>query len=328
LAEKIVAQKIEPASLIRAFCLFFAGMILTASIFAAAPMQRSQAPGYFRIMLGNFEVTVLNDGTADLPVHELLSGMTPTAINAALAKSFLKSPLETSFNAFLINTGSKLVLVDSGAAGLFGPTLGKILESLKAAGYEPGQIDDIFLTHMHPDHVGGLVDNGKILFPNATVHVQKREADYWLSEANLEKADANMKGFFQGAVGAIKPYMSAGKLQIFDGDAELSPGITSQSGGGHTPGHTRYMIESQGQKILLVGDLIEVAAIQFDRPDVTMSFDSNGKRSAMERVQAFEAASTGGYLIGAAHMQFPGIGHIVKESGRYRWIPVNYTQMR
>jgi glyoxylase-like metal-dependent hydrolase (beta-lactamase superfamily II) len=303
-------------------------MLVAVSVFAAAPMVHTQAPGYFRIMLGGYEITAINDGTADLPVHELLSGMTPDAINMTLAKSYLKSPLETSFNAFLINTGKKLVLVDAGAAGLFGPTLGKFLGNLKAAGYDPGQIDDIFLTHMHPDHVGGLVDGGKVVFPNATVHVQKREADYWLSQANLEKADAKMKGFFQGAIASVNPYISAGKFQVFEGDAELSPGITSQSGGGHTPGHTRYAIESQGQKILLVGDLIEVAAIQFGRPDVTMSFDSNGKRSAMERVHAFDAAAKGGYLIGAAHMQFPGIGHIVKDGKHYRWIPVNYIQMR
>jgi glyoxylase-like metal-dependent hydrolase (beta-lactamase superfamily II) len=320
--------KLKLAGLIPAWCAFVAGMLVAASVFASGLMPKSQAPGYFRMMLGSFEVTALNDGTADLPVHELLSGMTPAAINTTLAKSYLKSPLETSFNAFLINTGSKLVLFDAGAAGLFGPTLGKFLENLKAAGYDPAQIDDIFLTHMHPDHVGGLVINGKIVFPNATVHVQKREADYWLSQANLDKAGASMKGFFQGAMASINPYISAGKFQVFEGDAELSPGITSQSGGGHTPGHTRYVIESQGQKILLVGDIIEVAAIQFDRPGVTMSFDSDGKRSAMERVQVFDAASNDGYLVGAAHMQFPGLGHIVKEGKRYRWIPINYTQMR
>lgn len=322
-----MTKKIKIAGVISAL-FAIAASTAAAFVFAAAPMAKTQAPGYYRIMLGSFEVTALSDGTADLPVHELLGGMPVAAIKTTLSQSHLSSPLETSFNAFLVNTGSKLILFDAGAAGLFGPTLGKLLTSLRAAGYEPAQIDEIFLTHMHPDHVGGLVDNGKVVFPNATVHVQKREADTWLSQANLDKADASMKGFFHGPMAATTPYISAGKFMVFEGDAELSPGITSQTGNGHTPGHTRYMVESQGQKLLLVGDLIEVAAIQFDRPAITMSFDSDAKRSATERVQAFEAAAKGRYLIGAAHLPFPGLGHIVQEGKHHRWIPSNYTQMR
>jgi glyoxylase-like metal-dependent hydrolase (beta-lactamase superfamily II) len=177
------------------------GVAFTASpVSAAAPMVKTQAPGFYRTMLGDFEITVISDGTVDLPVDKLLSE--PAALtDATLKKSFLGSPLEVSDNAFLINTGSRLVLVDTGAGTLFGPTLGKLIANLRAAGYAPEQVDDILLTHMHPDHVGGLVANGQRVFPNAIVHADEHEAAYWLNKANMDKAPARFQGLFPGCHG-------------------------------------------------------------------------------------------------------------------------------
>ena len=301
--------------------------LVAAPAFAAAPMAKTPAPGYFRMMLGDFEVTAVNDGTVDLPVDKLLAGIKPAAISTALAKSFVKSPLETSVNSFVINTGTKLVLVDAGAAGLFGPTLGKFVANLKAAGYQPEQIDEIYVTHMHADHVGGLAANGNPVFPNAVVRAQKQESDYWLSQANMDKNPAKADAF-KGAMASLNPYVSTGKFKAFEGNVELVPGISSHSGKGHTPGHTTYVVESRGQKLVLIGDLVHVGAVQFDHPEATVSFDSDQKTAAAERKQAFDAAARGHYLIGAAHLQFPGIGHIEKEGKGYEFIPVNYTQMR
>ena len=305
----------------------FAAALLAAPAFAAAPMVKTPAPGYFRMMLGDFEITAVNDGTVDLPVDKLLQGVKPAVLDAALGKSFLKSPLETSVNAFLINTGSKLILVDAGAAGLFGPTLGKFVANLKAAGYQPEQIDEVYVTHMHADHVGGLTANGQPAFPNAIVRAQKQESDYWLSQANMDKNPAKADGF-KGAMMSLNPYVSAGKFKAFEGDVELVPGISSHSGKGHTPGHATYVVQSKGQKLVLIGDLVHVGAVQFGHPEVTISFDSDQKAAAAERKQAFDAAARGHYLVGASHLQFPGIGHIEKEGKGYEFIPVNYTQMR
>jgi glyoxylase-like metal-dependent hydrolase (beta-lactamase superfamily II) len=299
-----------------------AAALIAAPAFAAAPMVKTPAPGYFRMMLGDFEVTAISDGTVDLPVDKLLQGVKPAAVDAALAKSFLKSPLETSDNAFLINTGDKLVLVDTGAGSLFGPTLGKFLVNLKAAGYQPEQIDEIYLTHMHGDHIGGLAANAQRTFPNAVVRAQKQESDFWLSQENLDK-NPKMADYFKGAMGALNPYVGAGKFQPFEGDVELAPGISSHSGKGHTPGHATYVVQSKGQKLVLVGDLIHVAAVQMPHPEITISFDSDQKAAAAARRQAFDAAARGGYLIGGAHLQFPGIGHLRKDGKGY-----NYTQMR
>jgi glyoxylase-like metal-dependent hydrolase (beta-lactamase superfamily II) len=295
---------------------------------AAAPMVKTPAPGYFRMMLGNFEVTALSDGTADLPVDQLLTGTTKEKIDKALARVFLASPLQTSVNAFLINTGDKLVLVDTGSGTLFGPTVGKLMANLKASGYEPEQVDEIYITHMHPDHVGGLATDGKLNFPNAIVRADKRDADYWLSAETLAKADEGSKGFIQGAQSMLGPYVQAGKFKPFDGDTELVPGVRAHAAYGHTPGHTIYLVESNGQKLVLWGDLMHVAALQFPDPSITIKFDSDSKAAMAQRKKAFADAAKGGYWVGAAHLPFPGLGHLKAEGKGYAFFPVNYSVIR
>jgi glyoxylase-like metal-dependent hydrolase (beta-lactamase superfamily II) len=295
---------------------------------AAAPQVKTQAPGYYRVMLGDFEVTALSDGTVALPVDKLLTNTTPGQVDKALKRSFLKPPVETSVNGYLINTGSKLVLIDTGAAGLFGPTLGNLLANLKAAGYQPEQVDEIYITHMHADHVGGLVADGKLAFPNAVVRADQHDADFWLSAANLEKAPAEMKGFFQGAQASLNPYVAAGKFKPFNGDTELVPGIKAVAAAGHTPGHSTYLVESQGQTLALWGDLMHVAAVQFGSPSVTIQFDTDSKAAAVQRKKAYAEAAKRGYLVGSAHLSFPGLGHLRTEGKGYEWVPLNYSGLK
>jgi glyoxylase-like metal-dependent hydrolase (beta-lactamase superfamily II) len=299
-------------------------VVAPATASAAAPQVRTQAPGFYRTMLGDFEVTALSDGTVDLDVPKLLAE--PAAkTNAALARAFVQAPLETSVNAYLVNTGTKLVLVDAGAGALFGPTLGKLLANLRAAGYAPEQVDDIFITHMHPDHVGGLAAGGQRVFPNATLHADRRDADFWLSQANLDKAPASMKGFFQGAMASVNPYVSAGRFEPFDADGEPVPGIRTIATHGHTAGHTSYLVESKGRQLLVIGDLIHVASVQFADPGVTIAFDSDAKAAAVSRATLFGRAERDGAMVGAAHLQFPGLGHLRAAGKSWQWVPVNYS---
>lgn len=291
---------------------------------AAAPQVKTQAPGYYRMMLGDFEVTALSDGTIDLPVDKLLTNIKPAQLEKALSRAYLKAPVESSVNAFLINTGSQLVLVDAGAGNLFGPTVGKLVASLKAAGYQPEQVDAVLITHMHPDHIGGLTTGEQRTFPNATVHVDKADADFWLSADNMKKAPADAQGTFQGAMAALTPYSKADKLKPFAGDTELVPGIKSIGAHGHTPGHSAYSVESKGQKLVLWGDLLHVAAVQFADPSVTIQFDSDSKAAA-QRKKAFADAAKQGYWVGAAHVSFPGIGHVASEGKGYVYVPANYS---
>lgn len=295
---------------------------------AAAPQVKTQAPGYYRMMLGDFEVTALNDGTVDLPMDKLLTGAKPGQVARALQHAYLGVPLETSVNGYLINTGSKLVLVDTGAASLFGPTLGKLLGHLKAAGYQPEQVDEIYITHLHGDHVGGLLSEGKPAFPNAVVRIDQREADYWLSEANMAKAPEAAQGGFKGAMMSIKPYQEAGRFKLFEGSpqgVELVPGVRAVSTYGHTPGHNVYVAESKGQKLAIWGDLMHVAAVQFPDPSVTIQFDSDSKAARPQREKAYADAAKHGYYVGVAHVAFPGIGRLRADGKGYIWVPANYS---
>jgi len=231
-------------------------------------------------------------------------------------------------NAFLVNTGTKLVLVDTGSGNLFGPTLGNLLANLKASGYEPGQVDEVYITHMHPDHVGGLSTDGKMNFPNAIVRADKHDADYWLSAETLAKADEGSKGFVQGAQAMLGPYVQAGKFKPFEGDTELVPGVRAHAAYGHTPGHTIYVVESNGQKLVLWGDLMHVAALQFPDPSITIKFDSDSKAAMAQRKKAFADAAKNGFWVGAAHLPFPGLGHLKSAGKGYTFIPVNYSVIR
>jgi glyoxylase-like metal-dependent hydrolase (beta-lactamase superfamily II) len=321
----MISSKLSTSA--RAVAVFAAVAAASAPALAAAPMAKFQAPGFYRTTLGDFEVTVLNDGTLDLPVTKLLKQ--PAAkTEQALTKSFQASPLQTSVNGFLINTGTKLVLIDTGAASLFGPTLGQLLGNLKASGYKPEQVDEIYITHMHGDHVGGLAANDQRVFPNAIVRAGKLDADYYLSQANMDKAPADGKDDYQGAMLSINPYIKAGKFQPIVANSELVPGIKSYATGGHTPGHIIYAVESKGQKLVLLGDLLHVQSVQFDDPGVGIEFDSDSAIATAGRKEAFAAAAKGGYLIGSAHLSFPGLGHVRAVGKGYQFVPVSYSQPR
>jgi glyoxylase-like metal-dependent hydrolase (beta-lactamase superfamily II) len=316
-------------SLRRSAAAVLGSLALASVAHAEAPQVKTQAPGYYRMMLGDFEVTALLDGILDLPPKNLLTNTTQAQVGKLLARSFQGDAVPTSVNAYLVNTGSKLVLIDAGAATLFGPTLGQLLGNLKAAGYTPEQVDAVVITHMHGDHVGGLMAGSALAFPNATVHADQHDADFWLSAANLEKAPKEMKNFFLGAQASIKPYIAAGKFKPFNGaTAELVPGITAIATHGHTPGHAVYAVESKGQKLVLWGDLMHVAAVQFVQPSVTITFDSDSKAAAAQRKKAYADAAKGRYLIGSAHLPFPGLGHIRAEGKGYAFVPLDYNSVR
>lgn len=301
---------------------------VSLAAYAEAPMAKSAAPGYYRVMLGDFEVTALSDGVVALPVEKLLTNTKPEKTLKALQKHHLSTPTATSVNGYLINTGSKLVLIDTGAATLFGPTLGRLANSLKAAGYSPEQVDEVYITHMHGDHVGGLMNGDQLAFPNAIVRADQHDADFWLSQVNMDKAPADAKGAFQGAMASINPYVKAGKFKAFNGDTELVPGVKAVAARGHTPGHSVYLVESKGQKLMLWGDLMHVAAVQFENPTVTISFDSDSKAAMAQRLKAYADAAKQGYMVGATHLSFPGLGYVRSEGKGYAWVPVNYVPVK
>ncbi|WP_273855251.1 MBL fold metallo-hydrolase [Serratia liquefaciens] len=301
--------------------------VMSLQTLAAAPQVKTPAPGFYRIMLGSYEVTALSDGVLRLPVDRLLLNSSPKQIEIALAEHHQGLPVVTSVNAYLINTGSKLILVDTGAGSLLGDGLGKLVVNLKAAGYQPQQVDEIYLTHMHPDHLGGLTQNGKAAFPNAVVRAGQQDADFWLSESRLKQAPPKEKASFENVIAALKPYQAAGHFKTFSNDGELSPGISAFAAHGHTPGHSIYLVESQGKKLLLLGDLIHVAAVQFAHPRVAISFDKDAKAAVAQRLRVFSDSAQRSVLVGGPHLSFPGLGYLNKQGAGYDWVPLEYGAM-
>lgn len=294
---------------------------------AVVAQQRSQVPGYYRFMLGQVEVTALFDGIVPLPA-KLLSGASAKDVESLLAGLFVPrddNGVQTPVNAFLVHTGSNLVLVDTGTAKVFGPGLGFIVDNMKAAGYDPAQVDTVLLTHLHPDHVNGLLAaDGKPVFANAVIKAAKPEADFWLSEANAAKAPADAQPFYAMARAAVAPYQATGRFQTFAAGQAVAPGIDSVAAFGHTPGHSGYMVSSGEHKLLVWGDIIHSHAVQFRRPDVAIEFDVDKKQAVATRKQLLADAAKRKLWVGGAHLPFPGIGHVRAEAKGYAWVPVEY----
>jgi len=291
---------------------------------ASAPQVKTQAPGFYRMMLGDFEITALSDGTFDLDTSKMLTHVPREGLAPLLTRSFAGNIVPVSVNAYLINMGDRLILADTGAAGLFGPTLGRLASNLLASGYRPEQVDAVILTHMHPDHVGGLLLEGRRAFPNATVYAEHEEADFWLGEAARARAGTERQPFFIGAEQAIAPYLAAGRFQKFSAPAEICPGVRAIAAPGHTPGHTLFSIESKGNRLVIWGDLMEIEAVQFSNPAVTIVFDENPAQTAAQRPRAYRDAAREKYFVAAAHLPFPGIGHVRAETTGYSWVPITY----
>ena len=308
--------------------LAFSLMALAAApaVQAEAPQLRTQVPGYYRQTLGAFEVTALYDGQIALDA-KLLKHITPQQIQALVAKMFRANPTQTAVTAYLVNTGNKLVLVDAGAAKVFGPTLGQVLSNIKAAGYDPAQVDAVLITHMHGDHVGGLLGpDGQIAFPNAKVYADKKDADFWLSAEAMAKAPDAAKGFFKMAQDALAPYQKSGQFVTFEGESEILPGVKAIDEHGHTPGHAGYLFESKGQKLLVWGDLVHNAAVQFPQPKVTIEFDSDQAKALATRLRVFNWTAKDAVWVAGAHLPFPGLGHVRADAkGSYSWVPVDFA---
>ena len=319
---------------------FLAIAMLTASLLtvglaeAAAPMVRIQAPGFYRVMVGGLEVTALNDGVVPFRTHDVLPTATDRQISDFLRDNGLKEPVGMSYNAFLINTGAKLILVDTGSGGkldddpVFHGT-GRLMANLRAAGYRPEQVDEIYITHRGQDHLGGLSIAGAAAFRNAVVRAPRAEFEVVVDPAKAQALIARshdpawVKAWISFARHAFAPYIASCRLQLFDGDATFPSGVRALATPGHTPGHTSYIIESRGERLILLGDLV-LSPMQFARPDLGSSFDSRPTVAAAQRANILRAASIAHAWVAGGHLPFPGIGHVLSEAGGFRFLAPNY----
>jgi glyoxylase-like metal-dependent hydrolase (beta-lactamase superfamily II) len=314
----------------RSFGLAAAGAVLAPALPAAAkePPAGMQAPGIYRLKVGAYEVTVLNDGSAALPT-KYFSGDADGAVKLlqnAFAPSTEVAP--TTFNAWLINTGDKLILVDTGYSNAIGPKAGHLPKTLAAAGVNPSDIDAVVITHVHPDHCLGLLTPDKqIAFPNATVHVNGDEYVWWLEgDVKIPEGKPFFKDLFEGGRAAFKPYIEAKKVQTFKDGAELAPGVVAVLAAGHTVGHTMVRIApSGGDQLLLWTDIVHSTALQFREPERGIAFDFDPPKAIATRKKVMDMVATDRMLIAGTHIGFPGVGHVAKAGTGYAFVPLSWN---
>ncbi len=291
---------------------------------ARAPLAGVQAPGFYRQKIGSFEVTSILDGYLDIEV-KLFPSADAAEVARLQARNFLSpGPIRAPVNAFLVNTGDKTVLIDTGSANLLGPTVGKLAQNLAAAGVTPDQIDMVLITHLHPDHSNGLIDaQGKAVFANAELVVPEAEAAFWLDEGIMSRAPADFQPFFKMAQSAAKPY--AGRMRKFSGGGDVSPGITPLALPGHTPGHTGYFVASGKDRLLVWGDICHAPLLQIAHPEWSIAFDSDPAQAAATRLRALDIAAADAIPVVGGHMPFMGAGRISKDGAAYRLTPSEWA---
>lgn len=282
--------------------------------------------GFYRTRVGAAAVTVVSDGTLPLDVTGGLAlDAKPGEIERALADHAQASPIDASFNEFVIAAEGHVALIDTGAASNFGPTVGKLARSLSNAGLRAADITDVFLTHIHPDHAGGLVVDGKPAFPNATVHVDARDLAYWMDADLAAKATGTAATFFATARAALAPYAAEGRIETFAGATEFFAGFRAEPAYGHTPGHVVYVLENGGQKLVFLGDMIHIPAVQFADPAVAVAFDVDPAAAVATRKRVLGEVADRGELVAHDHVAFPGLGHVRRDGEGYRWLAAPYV---
>jgi glyoxylase-like metal-dependent hydrolase (beta-lactamase superfamily II) len=295
---------------------------------AAAPAAGKQAASFYRYKVGDFEITAINDGVW-LPdvAQNLVRNATVEDMKKALAEQFQSTEkLHVPFTPLMVNTGSKLVLIDTGSAGMFVPTAANFLANLTAAGFDPKQVDTVVISHFHGDHINGIrTKDGQLVFPNAEVMVPAPEWAHWMDDAKMNAAPEAGRGNFNNSrrvFGSI-----ANNVTRFEWGKEVAPGITAIAAPGHTPGHTAFAIASGSQSMITIVDTTNNPYLFVRYPEWQFSFDVDGPLAVETRKKLLDRVAADKMLVAGYHWPFPATGYITKEGGGYRLHPIPWNPL-
>ena len=299
---------------------------------AAVPPAGAQAPGFYRYKVGAYECTSINDGARSFPMPDTFVKNVPKeeALAAAEAAYMPKGMVTVPFNPQLINTGSKLVLIDcgNGIANFEASkgAVGRTLQNLAAAGVDPKSIDVVLMSHLHPDHTNGIrAADGSMAFSNAEIMVPAKDWEFWTSEENAAKAQSNemMKNYFANVKKIYNGIES--KVTKYDWGKEVAPGITSVEAPGHTPGHTAFVVASGNSRILVQSDVTNIPEFFLRNPDWHVAYDVDPVQAQATRHKFYDMAAAEKALVVGFHFTFPSIGHVEKDGTKYRLVPIAWN---
>ena len=293
---------------------------------AATPPADKQAPGIYRYKVGSYELTALYDGIWYRPITDKFIRNAPFAeVEHALDQAFMPhDKLTTPFTTLIVNTGKKLILIDTGTGGQIAPSAGALRDNLAKAGIDPKAVDLIVISHFHPDHINGIKDkDNALIFPNAEIMVPEPEWAYWMDDANLNAAPADLKLTFRNQRRIFSDI--APQVTRFVPGREVTPGLVTLPAAGHTPGHTVFAIHSGAQSLLVLSDTAQHPAVFARHPDWQAAFDIDGTAAVATRKKLFDRACADRMLVTGYHFPFPACGHLLKTATGYEHVPVEWA---
>jgi glyoxylase-like metal-dependent hydrolase (beta-lactamase superfamily II) len=293
---------------------------------AAAPASGQQAAGFYRFKVGSYEITAVNDGTWHLPLTDKFVKNAPFAdVQKALTDQFLPTDkLPIPFTTLIVNTGSKLIALDTGTGGQMAgmaPATGTFNANLAAAGIDPKAVDTIVISHFHPDHINGIKgkDNAKF-FPNAEINVPAPEWAFWMDDTKMEAAPEAAKGTFRNVRRVFGDI--AKDVKQFEPGKDVAPGITSIAAPGHTPGHTAFAIASGSDSMLYLADTANSPWLFVRNPEWQVMFDMDGSLAVDNRKKLLDRAAADKMVVHGYHFPFPASGYVKRTASGYDLVPV------
>jgi glyoxylase-like metal-dependent hydrolase (beta-lactamase superfamily II) len=299
---------------------------------AAASATGKQAPGFYRYKVGDYEITVVTDGGRSFPLPDnFVVNVKKDDVNAALEKAFMpKDRMTLVFNPIVVNTGSKLIAIDTGygpAEGAKpGNTHGLYQQNLAAAGIDAKAIDTVIISHYHQDHVDGLLTaDNSLTFPNAEILVPAAEHKFWMDDGEMSRASkGRMEDLFKDNRRVFSGEVLK-RVKTYEPDKEIAPGITTVSTPGHTVGHTSFVVASGSGRMFVFSDVTNRPDLFVRNPGWHAFFDQIPDMAEQSRRKALDMLVADKMLVQTFHAPFPGHGHMEKDGQTYRFVPANWS---
>jgi glyoxylase-like metal-dependent hydrolase (beta-lactamase superfamily II) len=294
-------------------------------------IRNTQNAGWYRFKVGAFECTAIWDGYLLQTYQGIYPNAKPGELETLREDNLLHPDhIPMDLNVLVVNTRKNLLVVDAGmgeTVKMFGEGMGRMRENLRAAGIDPADVDHVLMTHLHPDHAFGLIDNrAAAVFPKAVFCVTQPELDEWTAEAKLQLNDFRVD-WVKGTIPAVAPYRD--RLRVVEEGSRIVEGVSVTMAAGHSSGQCCYRFESQGQKLLVIGDTAHHPIYDLVHTDwyYSMDYDSNPSQGAEAKEKIFAEIADSGAFVLAYHFPFPGLGRIARRNGAYAFYPIPFNPL-